>query len=266
MLVKRNKTLGFTLIELLVVISIIALLLSIIMPALSKAKESAKRTICTARQKQWGLAYTLYATDYKDWFPYGSWGGGFYVQVEAVKYFQNDKQSAVNTGTGAVTIDQKWWDTWMGCPSNKYKQAKGYVAHFWSGSRTDGKGVPLVHGEYMYFGGHGNFGVNGEIGGEYDSFGWASSYFLNGHKPSPKTTVSQASSRVLMCDVAVFTMFRGQRTSSSNPFLKTNHEAPNAKPIGINSLYSDGHVQWLRDPWNSQKLDRFIGGWGTISW
>ena len=266
MLIKRNRMFGFTLVELLVVISIIALLLSIMMPALSKAKESAKRTICASREKQWGLAYALYASDNEGWFPYGVQGGAFYTQVSVAKYFQNNSQSAVNTGTGAGTVDQKWWDTWMGCPSNRYKREKGYVAHFWSGTTPDGRGVPMVHGEYMYFGGHGNFGLAGQTGGEYDSFGWSAASFLNGHKPTPKTSVSQLSSRVLMCDVAVFTVFRGERKSSSNLFLKTNHEGSTGKPTGINALYADGHVQWLGDPWNNQKVDRFIGGWGTISW
>jgi prepilin-type N-terminal cleavage/methylation domain-containing protein/prepilin-type processing-associated H-X9-DG protein len=55
---------GFTLIELLAVIAIIALLLAILMPALSRAKEQAKKTRCQANLKQIGLAMHLYAGDY----------------------------------------------------------------------------------------------------------------------------------------------------------------------------------------------------------
>jgi prepilin-type N-terminal cleavage/methylation domain-containing protein/prepilin-type processing-associated H-X9-DG protein len=63
MLFKRlNK--GFTLIELLVVIAIIALLLAILMPALSRAKEQAQATRCMANLKQIGVAMHLYAQDY----------------------------------------------------------------------------------------------------------------------------------------------------------------------------------------------------------
>ncbi|MBI9015860.1 MAG: type II secretion system protein [Phycisphaerae bacterium] len=54
---------GFTLIELLVVISIIALLVSILMPALAKAREKAKDVVCKSQLKQWGLAVFQYAED-----------------------------------------------------------------------------------------------------------------------------------------------------------------------------------------------------------
>jgi len=54
---------GFTLIELLVVISIIALLLSIILPGLRKAKESAKATLCMNNQKQMGLFFAMYSDE-----------------------------------------------------------------------------------------------------------------------------------------------------------------------------------------------------------
>jgi prepilin-type N-terminal cleavage/methylation domain-containing protein/prepilin-type processing-associated H-X9-DG protein len=64
----KNRS-GFTLIELLVVISIIALLLSILVPSLGKAKEMAKETVCLTRMKQWGLAVKLYGNDYNDKFP-----------------------------------------------------------------------------------------------------------------------------------------------------------------------------------------------------
>ncbi len=63
---------GFTLIELLVVMSIIALLVSILMPALGRAKEQAKTLVCDTNLKQLVLGWTLYGADNDDLMP-GSW-------------------------------------------------------------------------------------------------------------------------------------------------------------------------------------------------
>lgn len=62
-----KKKHGFTLIELLVVISIIALLMSIMMPALGKAREVAKSVVCRSRLKQIGLAAALWAEANNNW-------------------------------------------------------------------------------------------------------------------------------------------------------------------------------------------------------
>ena len=63
------KKKGFTLIELLVVIAIIAMLLAILMPALSKVKKMAQRLICGTNLKGMGTALYVYAFDYRDEFP-----------------------------------------------------------------------------------------------------------------------------------------------------------------------------------------------------
>ena len=57
---------GFTLVELLVVISIIALLLSVLMPALSKAREAGKRAVCLNNLKSLAVTWMMYADDNND--------------------------------------------------------------------------------------------------------------------------------------------------------------------------------------------------------
>jgi prepilin-type N-terminal cleavage/methylation domain-containing protein len=70
----RTSRSGFTLIELLVVIAIMALLLAILSPTLSEARNHARRAACASNLHQVGVAIHLYAQDFDDTIPFGPAG------------------------------------------------------------------------------------------------------------------------------------------------------------------------------------------------
>jgi len=65
----RRHAHGFTLIELLVVISIIALLIGILLPALGAARETARQAACLSNQRQLGIATASFAAEHQDYIP-----------------------------------------------------------------------------------------------------------------------------------------------------------------------------------------------------
>ena len=88
----RQACHGFTLIELLVVISIIAMLIALLLPALGSAREAARAVQCASNQKQLALSLISYTTDHEGWFPYArrsGIGSGSFVNTWAHELVDN---------------------------------------------------------------------------------------------------------------------------------------------------------------------------------
>jgi prepilin-type N-terminal cleavage/methylation domain-containing protein len=89
---------GFTLIELLVVIAVIAVLIGLLLPALSAARASARVVVCTSNLRQMGQGAALYRDDFREHIPGLSWKGGVTQETryQDLRTAPNDKLAVTN--------------------------------------------------------------------------------------------------------------------------------------------------------------------------
>lgn len=117
---QSSRRSGFTLIELLVVISIIALLISILLPSLRTAREVAKSSQCSALIKQYGLATVMYANDFDGYTPaaHARWVTPF---VETVWFLNEEYAEYLGSSYGywdnPAVEDQNGWNPNLFCPN-----------------------------------------------------------------------------------------------------------------------------------------------------
>jgi len=125
---------GFSLIELLVVTAIIAMLASMLLPALAKAREVARKAKCISNLRQIGMALHMYAEDNGEYFPHVHQGPTY-------------------TDT-AMTSSQEWWEflepysngiyDYMKCPSDPHRDEAGIESYIFNGMFAFGKKIGQV--------------------------------------------------------------------------------------------------------------------------
>jgi len=107
---------AFSLIELLVVISVIAVLIAILIPALETANQVARSTQCIANQKQLGVAVAVYGADFREYLPYAHWMNVTNGQISDVNYGAG---SLPDWGAAGITAVGDW-DTQYNSPLGEY--------------------------------------------------------------------------------------------------------------------------------------------------
>lgn len=147
---------GFTLIELLVVISIIALLLSILMPALSRVKDQARKVVCMSHLKQWGEILILYTSEYNDSFMTG-------YTLHGSQFSLEERQQS--TWVGALRPYYQYDDGFLTCPRATKPQTEGGTVPFAAWGVAD-----RTYWTFLPEGSYGSYGINWWINNAHDSF------------------------------------------------------------------------------------------------
>ncbi|MFZ2658603.1 MAG: prepilin-type N-terminal cleavage/methylation domain-containing protein [Victivallales bacterium] len=225
----------FTLIELLVVIAIIAILASMLLPALKRAKDVAKQGACTNNLKQAGVSVSSYSIDFNDYTPQGCYDN---IRRALTSPTQTGFREFVTSYTGSRMKQVPPWNQWaldpdtsiMNCPAT-YGEWKGSIDPDWL-AYPEMKAVSL---SYLLPG----FAIpEWNDANDYGRGGW----FRLGKLAKKGSIAGGSQQKFLMMD----RNYRIDPSTSKN----YNHSG------GANFLYPDAHVEF----WTTQSCVR-ITAW-----
>jgi len=270
-----RKSRAFTLVELLVVIGIIALLISILLPALSRARKSANTTKCLSNLRQVGTAFQLYATEFKGTIPVvrqdipdidgatAKWNI-WWTDIIAPYVSRVDRATLITTSN----LDEVRQSVLWGCPEwlgrnatlNQYDTGYGMNAQFTTLPDYPAPGASTPKTEFAmrwlpstYPGKYYRLG-SVRFAAERVLVADAVLWFLNarptagnkgvsalpGQPVNPSTTNA---SSVAVAGLMDYDMFRHSKVPTSNSD-GTYYKFGSAQ-IGCNAVYFDGHAETI---------------------